>query len=164
MIERTLVLIKPDGVARSLVGRVIQRFEDAGLKIVGMRMEYVTKDFAKKHYTEDITIRRGERVRTLLVDFISSGPIVALALEGISAISVVRKIVGSTQPSEALPGTIRGDFQHQTYAYSDAKNIPIKNVIHASSDAKDAEYELNLWFSKAQLHSYKSVHDAHILE
>ena len=96
MIERTFVMIKPDGVERNLTGDIISRFEKVGLKIVGMKMCWVDKDFARKHYTEDITIRRGEKVRNLLVDFIKNGPVVAIVLEGVEAIEVVRKLVGST--------------------------------------------------------------------
>ena len=85
MIERTLVLIKPDGVQRGLVGEIIKRFESAGLKIVGMKMNWVDKAFAKKHYTEDITKRLGEKVRTQLLDLITMGPVIAIALGGIIA-------------------------------------------------------------------------------
>lgn len=162
MIERTLVLIKPDGVQRCIVGKILQRFEDAGLKIVGMKMKYVDKTFAAKHYTEDIAIRRGEHVRELLLDFLSSGPVVALVLEGVNAIENVRKMVGETQPLKAAPGTIRGDFTHVSYAYADEKKLAIKNVIHASADEKDAKAEVSLWFTDDELHSYKTVHDAHV--
>lgn len=164
MIERTLVLIKPDGVQRALVGRIISRFEDAGLKIVGMKMVWVDKDFAKKHYTEDITVRRGEKVRNQLLDFLQIGPVVAFCLEGVNAIENVRKMVGSTEPKSALPGTIRGDFAHVSYHYADTNKKVVKNLIHASSDAADAKREVELWFTEKELHTYKSVHDAHILD
>ena len=163
MIERTLVLIKPDGVARSLVGRILQRFEDAGLKIIGMKMQWVDKEFAARHYTEDITIRRGERVRNSLIDYLAAGPVIAIAFEGIHSIEIVRKIVGPTEPKAALPGTIRGDFAHVSFAYADQKLIPVKNLIHASANAQDAESELKLWFTQKELHSYATVHDVHIL-
>ncbi|MFH1916879.1 MAG: nucleoside-diphosphate kinase [Nanoarchaeota archaeon] len=163
MIERTLVLVKPDGVQRSLVGRIVQRFEDAGFKIVGMKMVWADKEFAKKHYTEDITKRRGEHVRNYLLDFISEGPVIAMCLEGVHAIENVRKIVGSTEPKAAPPGTIRGDFSHQSYSYCDSHKKVVKNLIHASSDADDAKREVDVWFAKDELHSYKTVHDVHIL-
>ncbi len=163
MIERTLVLIKPDGVARSLVGRILSRFEDSGLKIVGMKMQWVNETFAKKHYTEDLAIRRGEAVRRRMVAYLQTGPILVLCLEGINAVEVVRKIVGSTEPKSAAPGTIRGDFAHVSYEHADTKDEGLRNLIHASGDSNDAAYEVPLWFTPAELHSYKSVHDAHIL-
>lgn len=163
-IERTLVLIKPDGVERGLVGQILTRFEQAGLKIAGLKLSMINPDFAKQHYTEDISIRRGEKVRKLMVEMLSSGPVVAIALEGIEAIELVRKMVGPTQPKEAPPGTIRGDFAHISYSYADARGIGVKNVIHASSSKDDAAKELMLWFSQEDLHTYDSVHDKHILK
>jgi len=163
-IERTLILIKPDGVQRGLIGRILQRFEDAGFKIVGMKLALASKERALKHYTEDITMRRGEHVRNQLVDLITKGPVLAFVLEGVNAIENVRKIVGSTEPKAAQPGTIRGDFAHISYAYADAKNIVVKNLIHASSSKEDAENEIKVWFEPNELHSYRTVHDIHILE
>ena len=163
MIEKTLVLIKPDGVQRSLMGSIISRFENAGLKIIGMKMKWINKEFAMKHYTEDIEKRRGKIVRDKLIDFITQGPVLAMCLEGVNAIENVRKLVGDTEPRKSMPGTIRGDLAHVTYDYADGKNIAVKNLIHASSDKNDAEYELKLWFSDEELHSYKTVHDVHIL-
>lgn len=163
-IERTLVLIKPDGVQRSLAGEIISRFEKVGLKIVGMKMQWVNTDFAKKHYTEDIAIRRGEHVRKVLVEFISSGPVIAFVLEGVHAIEIVRKMVGGTEPRAAVPGTIRGDYAHVSYKHADEKEIAVKNLIHASADEKDASVEVPLWFSEEELHSYPTVHDVHIFQ
>jgi nucleoside-diphosphate kinase len=163
MIERTLVLIKPDGVQRGLIGRIITRFEDAGLKVVGIKMHWADKEFAHKHYTEDLAKRRGEHVRKYMTDMLMSGPVVALAVEGVDAIENVRKIVGATEPRAAPPGTIRGDFCHVSYAHCDEKKQGVKNVIHASADKKDAEYEVKLWFEPKELHSYKTVHDVHVL-
>lgn len=162
LIERTFVAIKPDGVQRSLVGEVLGRFEKAGLKIVGMKMQWINKDFAMKHYTEDIEKRRGKKVRDLLMSYIVDGTVVAIVLEGIHAIEVVRKIVGVTEPKAALPGTIRGDFCHVSYDYADKKELAIRNIIHASGSKEDAEYEISLWFKNNELHSYKNVHDVHI--
>lgn len=162
-IERTLVLIKPDGVERGLVGQILSRFEQAGLKIAGLKLTMVDKDFAKKHYTEDISKRRGEHVREQMVEMLSSGPVVAVALEGIESIALVRKMVGATEPKAAEPGTIRGDFAHVSYGWADAKGIGVRNVVHASSSAEDAESEVGLWFAETDLHSYASVHDRHIL-
>lgn len=159
VMQRTLILIKPEAVARHLVGKIICRFEDAGLKIVGMKQAWVDKEFAKKHYTEDIAERRGEKVREMLLDYIVEGPVIALCIEGVNAIENVRKIVGGTEPKSAPPGTIRGDFAHVSFAYADKNEIPVKNMIHASSDETDAKNEIALWFSDKELHSYKTVQD-----
>ncbi|MBI2574838.1 nucleoside-diphosphate kinase [Candidatus Woesearchaeota archaeon] len=162
MIEKTLVLIKPDGVQRGLVGRILARFEDAGLKIAGLKMKWADKEFAMRHYTEDLAKRRGGHVRKSMVEFISSGPVVAIALEGVNAIENVRKMTGDTEPRAALPGTIRGDYSHVSYAYADSKKSPVKNIIHASSSKKDAEYEIALWFDRKELHSYRTANEDHI--
>lgn len=162
-VERTLVLIKPDGVERQIVGKIITRFEEVGLKIVGLKLLTVDAEFAKRHYTEDIAVRRGEHVRTNMVNMLSSGPVVAIALEGVESIALVRKMVGDTEPKTAAPGTIRGDFTHVSYKYSNATKIGVKNVVHASSSPKDAQSELGLWFSEAELCHYSTVHDKHIL-
>ena len=161
MIERTLILIKPDGVQRALVGEVIKRFENVGLKIIGLKMVWVDKDFAKKHYTDDITKRKGEHVRTMLLDYITIGPVVAIVLEGIHAVELVRKLIGDTESRKALPGTIRGDFSHHSYAYADKKGVPVKNILHASGSVKEAKEEIKLWFSIDELHNYKTVHEQH---
>lgn len=163
MLENTLILIKPDGVQRCLIGKIIKRFEDAGLKIIGMRMHWVDKEFAKKHYTQDIAVRRGEKVRELLLDFITEGPVIAICIEGVNAIENVRKITGTTEPKAATPGTIRGDFAHVSFSYADNKEIAVKNIIHASANKEDAESEVKLWFKPEELHSYKTVHDTFIL-
>jgi len=162
-IQQTLVLIKPDGVQRGLIGEVIKRFEQRGLKIVGLKLTHADKDLAQKHYTEDITERRGEKVRNLLLDFITSGPVIAMVIEGVDAIENVRKIVGSTESKSALPGTIRGDYSHVSYGHADEKEIPVKNIIHASSDEKDAKNELALWFSVDEIHDYKRSEDEHVI-
>lgn len=156
---RTLVLIKPEGVKKHLVGKIVSRFEDAGLKIVGMKQVWVDKEFAKRHYTEDIAERNGERIRENLLNYIVEGPVVAIALEGINAIENVRKMVGGTEPKSAPPGTIRGDFSHVSYQYADANDIPVKNIVHASGDEEDAKHELPLWFSDHELHSYETISD-----
>ena len=163
MLQQTLVLIKPDGVQRGLMGEIIKRFEQRGLKIVGMKMVQVQKSQAEKHYTEDIAKRRGEHVRKWLLEYITEGPVVAMVLEGLHAVEAVRKIVGPTEPRTAPPGTIRGDFALHSYDFADKKEKSIRNLIHASGDKKDAEAEIKLWFKKEELHSYPTVHDVHIL-
>ena len=134
MFERTLVLIKPDGVERGLIGTLLTRFENVGLKIVGMKMVWIDKEFSKKHYAAHVEkpFYKG------LEAFIVSGPVVAIVLEGIDAVDVVRKMVGSTEPKASAPGTIRGDFAHHSYGYADKKGIAIKNLIHASGSKDDA--------------------------
>ena len=154
MIERTFVMIKPDGVARGLIGKCMQKFEDCGLKVIGLKMVKPTKEFTMKHYTDDIAQRRGEKVRELLVNFISENAVCAMCIEGINAIEVVRKMVGGTEPKTATPGTIRGDFSHHAYNYCDENSIAVANVVHASGDKKDAEYEVPLWFKDEELVSF----------
>lgn len=163
MIERTLILVKPDGVKRCLIGNIVTRFENAGLKIVGMKMVWCDKDHALKHYTEDITIRRGQFVRDKLVTFLTEGPVAAICLEGIDSVEVVRKIVGSTEPKAATPGTIRGDFAHMSYARSDDLKKALPNLIHASGNKEEAKSEISLWFNDSELHSYSTVHDAYVI-
>jgi len=155
MIERTLVLIKPDGVSRALVGRIIQRFEDVGLKIIGMKMKWADRDFAKKHYSAHV----GKPFYQPLEDFITSGPIVAMVLEGPHAVEIVRKMVGGTEPRSSTPGTIRGDFALHSYQFADEKKISIMNLVHASTTSDEAKVEIGIWFSKGELHSYKVAHE-----
>jgi len=159
MMQRTLVLVKPEGVKRLLVGKIIQRFEDAGLKIIGMKQVWADKEFAKKHYTEDISQRRGEKVREQLLDYIIEGPVIAMVLEGSSAVENVRKIVGGTEPKSAPPGTIRGDFAHISFALADSQEKPVKNLIHASGNKEEAKSEVELWFKPEELHSYQTLTD-----
>ncbi len=163
MIERTLVLFKPDAVQRAMMGRILSRFEDAGFKVIGMKMVWVDKKFALKHYREELAKRVGAHVREMIAEFLTTGPVIAMVIEGVNAIENVRKLVGSTEPKSAAPGTIRGDFSHMSYGYADQKKVPVKNLIHASSSKDDSDLEIKLWFGKGELHSYKTVNDAHIL-
>lgn len=159
MIEKTLVLIKPEGVTRHLVGKIMARFEDSGLKIVAMKMVWADEDTAKKHYRQDIADKYGENVRNSLLNHIREGPVIAFILEGVDAIAVTRKIVGSTYPNEALPGTIRGDFGHVSKTFANTKEIPVRNLIHASANKDDAQIEIPLWFSEKEIHSYQTTHE-----
>ncbi len=161
MLERTLVLIKPDGVKRGLMGRIVSRFEDAGLKVVAMKLKQTDEAHALKHYTEDLAIRRGQAVRDRMVDFLKTGPVLAFVLEGVNAIENVRKMVGATEPKSAAPGTIRGDFSHVSYAHADEQGKGVENLIHASADQTDASREVPLWFAKDEMATYKTVHEAH---
>ena len=163
MIERTLVLLKPDAVQRAVAGRILSRFEDAGFKVVGMKLVWVDKKFALKHYTEELAKRAGAHVREMIAEFLTTGPVVAMVLEGVNSIENVRKMVGATEPKSAAPGTIRGDFSHMSYGYADQKKVPVKNLVHASSSKQDAAAEIKLWFTPKELHSYRTVHDVHVL-
>ncbi len=161
MLQQTLVLIKPDGVQRGLIGEIIKRFEQRGLKIIGMKMVSVEKSTAEKHYGKSIVEKHGQHVLDYLLKYISSGPIIVLAIQGSNAIAVVRKIVGDTYPGEADIGTIRGDFSHTSKAYAKAKNQG-HNLIHASENEEDAKKELALWFSIDEIHDYKLSIEEHI--
>ncbi|MBU0470922.1 MAG: nucleoside-diphosphate kinase [Nanoarchaeota archaeon] len=160
MIERSLVLLKPDAVKRGLMGKILTRFEDAGFKIVGAKMTWIDKDFGKRHYA-DIAERRGEKVLKVLLNFMTQGPVMALCVEGINAVENIRKIVGGTEPKSALPGTIRGDFAHISFAYADKENKAIENLIHASGNVEEAKVEVALWFKESELHSYKTAYETH---
>ena len=141
MNERTLVLVKPDGVQRLLAGRIIARFEERGLKIVGLKLVQVDRELAERHYA----IHREKPFFGSLVEFITSSPLVAMALEGPNAIAVVRTMVGATRPHEAAPGTIRGDLALET----------AQNLIHASDGPATAVAELALWFRTDELLDYE---------
>ena len=159
MIEQTFVALKPDAIQRGLVGEIIKRFEQAGLKLAAMKMKWMSPEFAKKHYKDHVekSFYKG------LEEFMTEGPVIAIVIEGISAVETVRKIVGATEPKAAMPGTIRGDFAHHSYSYTETKGIAIKNLIHASGNKKDAEYEINLWFKQDEIHNYKTTHEKHTL-
>jgi nucleoside-diphosphate kinase len=147
--ERTLVLAKPDAVQRGLVGEIIGRFERKGLKVVALRLLRVPRAMAEEHYA----VHAGKAFYAGLVDFITSGPVAAVALEGPDAIAVVRKLVGKTMPNEAEPGTIRGDFGVSG----------LRNLIHASDAPDTARAELDLWFGTDALVEYVREVDAWIV-
>ena len=158
MIEKSLVIIKPDGVERGLVGEIIKRFENAGLKIVGIKMVWIDKKFAEKHYQA----HKAQPFFKELVEFITEGPVVAFVVEGVHAVENARRLVGATSPNEAAPGTIRGDFAHISMAYASKKGLGGKNVIHASGSKQEADAEIKLWFKKEELHSYTTVDEKHV--
>ena len=154
--ERTLVLLKPDAVARGLTGRILQRFEDAGLKIIATSMRHVDVDLAKRHYF-DLAERHGDDVYRVTASFMQSGPVIAVVLEGAEAVANVRRLVGPTYPDQAPPGTIRGDFSHMSKAHSTATGKAIANLVHASGNVDEAKYEIDVWFSADELHEYESA-------
>jgi nucleoside-diphosphate kinase len=162
MIQKTLLLIKPDGVQRGLSGEIIKRFENIGLKIVAMKMVWIDEEFAKKHYA-DVAERRGEKVFKGLMGLITMGPVIAMVLEGVNAVEIVRKVCGPTEPKIAMPGTIRGDYAHVSFSYSDRVEEAVRNVVHASGTPDEAKVEIALWFRDDEIHEYPSVHDIHIL-
>lgn len=151
MIQRTLVLLKPDALDRGIVGEIVTRFERVGARIVGLKMLVSEKDTAMQHYTDDITRRRGEAVRNLLIEMLTSGPIVAMCIEGVGIVEVVRKMVGETEPRKAAPGTIRGDYSHVSYEHADEKQIAVFNLIHASANPEEAATEVAVWFKPEEL-------------
>ena len=150
MIQRTFVMIKPDGVMRGLVGEVIQRIERKGLKVVAMKMMNVSREMAEEHYKEHV----GKSFYEKLINYITSGPVVAMVVEGDEAVDVVRRIIGKTDPKEALPGTIRGDL---------AMDIG-RNVVHGSDSEESAYREISLFFSDDEILSYDRVDEKWVYE
>jgi nucleoside-diphosphate kinase len=155
-LERTLVLLKPDAVARGVIGRVLTRFEDAMLKVVACKMVWMDADLTRRHYF-DLEERFGAGVYNAMAEFMQSGPVLALVLEGVEAVACTRKLVGSTYPDQAPPGTIRGDFAHMSKAYANERRIAVANLVHASGNADDAAHEIDVWFSKDEIHEYPSA-------
>lgn len=153
--QRTLVLLKPDAIQRGLCGEIIHRFERAGIDIVGMKMIWVDENLAKKHYSAHV----GKTFYLGLEKFITASPVIAIVFQGVQVISAVRKLVGVTDPSKALPGTIRGDFAHHTNEYRDFKGLATANLIHASGNVEEAEVEIKLFFTEKELHNYKRLDD-----
>jgi nucleoside-diphosphate kinase len=184
LIQKTLVVLKPDSVKRGIIGEIISRFEKAGLKIVGLKMIKLTREQAEKFYYADEkwlesvgnkTITRykemgldpikefgtddpkkiGSIIRGWLIDFITSSPVVAMVLEGVNCVEEVRKLVGPTEPLKAPPGTIRGDYAHVSIAYANWNKIVLRNVVHASETEKDAEREIYIIFKPEEIYNYE---------
>jgi len=149
-LERTLVIIKPDGVQRGLIGAIISRLENRGLKIVAMKMIQMDEALARKHYA----VHEGKPFFEGLVKYITSGPVVVMVVEGTRAIEIVRRTMGATNPAEAAPGTIRADF---------ALEIG-RNLVHGSDSPETAEKEINLFFSPSEILSYSRDTDRWIFE
>lgn len=154
--ERTLVVLKPDAVARGLAGRIIGRFENALLKIVAVKMKSMDAEFTRKHYF-DLEERLGAEIYNTTAEFMQTGPVVALVLEGSDAVSRVRTMIGNTYPDQADPGTIRGDFAHQSKASAELTGKPIMNLVHASGNSDEAKYEIALWFGEDEQFNYKTL-------
>ena len=158
MIERSLVIIKPDGIERGLIGEILRRFENAGLKILGIKMVWIDKKFAEEHYKA----HKSKSFFKELVEFITEGPVVAFVIEGVHAVENARRLVGHTSPHQSAPGTIRGDYAHLSMVWASKKGSGGKNLIHASGSLKEAKEEINLWFKKDELHTYTTVHEKHV--
>ncbi|MEK6825891.1 MAG: nucleoside-diphosphate kinase [Nanoarchaeota archaeon] len=187
VVERTLILLKHDSVQRGLIGRILTRFEDAGFKIKGVKMVWASEELAKKHYAVDDAWaeqlfaktkagyeKEGKKIpyktphelavtiQAWNIKFLREGPVIAVVLEGPHACEIGRKIVGNTEPRQAMPGTIRADFAIvESYALADAKKRVLRNLIHASDTAANAEREIALWFDNDELHTYSKELDRH---
>ena len=148
--ERTLVIIKPDGVQRGLIGPIITRLERRGLKITAMKMIQIDYDLAKRHYA----VHEGKSFYEKLLEYITSGPMVVMVVEGKEAIEVVRRTMGATNPMEAVPGTIRADYGLEIG----------RNLVHGSDGAETAAFEIPLFFSEDEILSYSRDTDRWIFE
>lgn len=159
--ERTLVILKPDTVQRGIVGEILNRFEKVGLKIVGVKMLEPGHDHYYHHYETigKMISRRGQKAFDVTLKMMQEGPVISLVLEGVGAIAVVRKMVGTTEPKGALPGTIRGDYAHISFTHADNLDSAIPNVIHASADPEEAKKEISHWFSESELFEYNTLHE-----
>ena len=183
--EKTFVIIKPDGVQRSLIGEVVGRFERIGLKLIAMKMVLPTETMAKKHYTidpewvrktgeksianykkkgltppSDNPLEIGNKVLETLIKYVTSGPVVTMVWQGAHAVAIVRKIVGGTEPLTSDVGTIRGDFVLDSYQMSDLDGRAVRNVIHASGSVDEAKGEIALWFKDSDIMKYNHIQDA----
>jgi len=161
MIQRTLVLFKPDTVQRGLVGEILSRFERVGLKIVATKMIAPNKEHYHKHYEEigKMITRRGEHAFDVTLKMMVEGPVIAMVFEGVEAVALVRKLVGPTEPKSAQPGTIRGDYSHMSFGYADTQEKGIPNLIHASGDEDEAVQEIAHWFADSELYGYTTAHE-----
>ncbi|MBI2591196.1 MAG: nucleoside-diphosphate kinase [Candidatus Brennerbacteria bacterium] len=180
--ERTLILIKPDGVQRSLIGEIIGRFERSGLKLIGLKMLVPSKDLIEKHYLVNPEWRRITGEKTIesykkkgkqppfedpfkvteiilnnLKKYITSGPAVVMVWQGMHAVGIVRKLVGGTEPLTSDVGTIRGDFTIDSYEVSDIDGRAVRNLVHASGNIEEAEKEIVLWFQDGELLNYRLI-------
>jgi nucleoside-diphosphate kinase len=159
--EQTLIILKPDALQRGIVGEIVTRFERVGLKIVAAKVIQPSEEQYFYHYETigKMISRRGQQAFDVTLAFMQEGPVLAMVLEGIEAISLVRKMVGTTEPKSAEPGTIRGDYSHISFDYANGRNVSIPNLIHASGDIEDATQEIAHWFKPDELFEYETVHD-----
>ncbi len=183
--EKTLVIIKPDGVQRSLIGEIIKRYEKTGLKAVAIKMILPTEEMVEKHYSVDPDFKKkvgakaiesykakgenppssdpemvGDSVLKRLKKYMTCSPVVAMVWQGAHAVELVRKATGGTEPRTSDVGTIRGDYVLDSYSMADADERAIRNLIHASGNVEEAEKEIPLWFSKEEIMKYKLVQES----
>jgi nucleoside-diphosphate kinase len=182
--ERTLVIIKPDGIQRSLMGEIIKRYERVGLKLVAVKMMVPTADLIEKHYTldpewllktgeknikayrdkglkppHDDPIKQSKVILQKLKKYLTSGPIIPMVWEGTHAVAIIRKLTGGTEPLLSDVGTIRGDFVIDSYKVADDDMRAIRNLVHASGSVKEAENEIKHWFSREEIINYRLVQE-----
>lgn len=182
--ERALVLIKPDGVQRTLIGEIIKRYERSGLKLIGLKFLVPTEEMAEKHYLIDSgwleavgsktkrayekkgekypfddVVEGGKWVLGKLKKFLSSGPVVAMVWEGNESVEIARKITGGTEPRTSDVGTIRGDFTIDSYSLADTDRRAVRNLVHASGSPGEAEKEIKVWFDEKELVNYRLVQE-----
>lgn len=159
MYEKSLIIIKPDGVQRNLVGSILTRFENAGLKIHAVKFQTVPVEQAREHYAEHVD----KGFYPTVEKYITSGPVLVLVLGGLSSIKKIRTMVGATEPSSALPGTIRGDYAHQPYpSPGEPDDKPIRNLIHASATPEEAANEVAIWFTDEEIVEYERINDSQL--
>lgn len=159
LVQKTLIVFKPDAVQRGIVGEILSRFERVGLKIVGCKMVNPDRDHYYAHYEgiSQMISRRGQEAFDLTLEYMASGPVIAVVLEGVEAVALVRKIVGPTEPKSADMGTVRGDYSHMSFGYSNSKKIGVPNLIHASGSAEEAEKEVDHWFKVSEMYEYEDL-------
>jgi nucleoside-diphosphate kinase len=183
--ERTLVIIKPDGIQRGLISEIVKRYEQIGLKLVGIKMMVPTAELIEKHYTLDPEWRTKTGLKTIKgytdkglkppytdplkiteiilrnnVAYMTKGPIIAMVWQGAHAVEIVRKLTGGTEPLTSDVGTIRGDFVLDSYRMSDGDGRAVRNLVHASGSSKEADDEISHWFKKEELFEYKLLSEA----
>lgn len=161
-IQQTLILFKPDAVQRGIVGEILSRFEKAGLKIVATKMVNPDEDHYHHHYETigKMISRRGEAQFRVQLATMQEGPVIAMVLQGVEAVSLVRKMVGTTSAKDAAPGTIRGDYAHASLEYVNEINVALPTIVHASGDEDEAKQEIKHWFSKDEIfEDYQTVHE-----
>ncbi len=186
--EQTLVIVKPDGVKRGLTGEIVKRIEQRGLKIIALKMFWATQTDLEKHYPKSSEYfinlggktlstyakyeldsekemgssdpeKIGKQVHQWLVNFMTSGPVVKIVVQGLHAVEMVRKLVGATMPSAAEMGTVRGDFSVDSAALANTQKRAVHNLVHASGSIEEAEHEIKLWFTDDEIHEYKRAEE-----
>lgn len=191
--QKALIIIKPDGLQRGLIGKIVKRFEQVGLTVIGIKFIWATKEQIIAHYPEtevwfkkvgertltnyekkgldarsvfktNDAIQIGKIVKKWLIDYLQESPLFFAVVEGYECVEIIRKLSGNTIPFLAAPGTIRGDFSHDTIDLANEQNRPLRNIIHASDTVEDAAKEVNLWFTKDELFEYERADEEFMFE